>query len=223
MSIPPASCRPPSGQPPSITRAVLMLRLGAVALLAAALGAMIGLLTVPGARDLLLPKVAAPASIGGPFSLVDHTGRTVSHADFRGRFMVLTFGFTMSPDMAPALLQLMGAALDRLGPSADRIVPVFVTLDPERDGQAVLAEWVARFHPRLVGLTGSPEAVAAMAAAWRMPYRKLAEPNAPLGYVLEHAALIYLMGPEGSYVAHYGPSISVQELERGLRRELSGR
>ena len=194
-----------------------------VALLAAIAGALIAILVAPGARDRLLPSSAGQlAAVGGPFRLVDHTGANVTQADFRGRFMMLTFGFTNSPDLAPAQLQLMAAALNQLGRAGDRVAPVFVTLDPERDGPAELAVWVARFHPRLVGLGGYAAEVAAMAAAWRVPFHKVAD-AAGQGYAIDYPAYIYLMGPDGAYIAHFGPSIALADLVRRLETELSRR
>jgi protein SCO1/2 len=195
----------------------------AVAALAAILGALVAVLVLPGARDRLLSRaVVQHAAVGGPFRLVDHAGANVTQADFQGRFMLLAFGYTNSPDLAPSQLQLMASALNQLGRRGDAIAPVFVTLDPERDGSAELAVWVARFHPRLVGLGGAWADVAAMAAAWRVPFQKVPDSAGP-AYAIDYPAYIYLMGPDGSYIAHFGPSGAVAELVRRLERELSGR
>ena len=197
--------------------------LSAVALLAAIAGALIAVLVVPGARDPVLPSPADQrAAVGGPFRLVDHTGVSVTQADFRGRFLLLAFGFANSPDLAPSQLQLMAAALNQLGRAGDRVALVFVTLDPERDGPAELAAWVVRFHPRLVGLGGPGADIAKMAAAWRVPFRKVPDDAGP-GYAIDYPAYIYLMGPDGAYIAHFGPSVAVAELARRLERELSRR
>ena len=103
-------------------------------------------------------QTSGKALIGGPFTLVDQTGKTVTDQDFRGRYMLVFFGFTHCPDICPAELQVMSAALDELGPKADEVVPVFITLDPERDTQAAMGAYVKNFGSRFVGLTGSPEA-----------------------------------------------------------------
>ena len=221
MGAPNDSRRP--NRPPLGSRPGRGLIFSAVALLAAIVGALVAVLVLPGARDRLLPSLAVQvAAIGGPFRLVDHTGRNVTQADFRGRFMLLAFGFTNSPDLTPSQLQLMTAALNRLGRRGDRVAPVFVTLDTERDGPAELAAWVARFHPRLVGLGGPTADVAAMAAAWRVPFQKIPG-SAGSGYAIDYPAFIYLMGPDGHYIAHFGPSIAVADLVLRLERELSGR
>ena len=108
-------------------------------------------------------QTSGKALIGGPFTLVDQTGKTVTDQDFRGRYMLVFFGFTHCPDICPAELQVMSAALDALGPKADSVVPIFITLDPERDTQAAMAAYVKNFGPRFVGLTGSSEQIAAAA------------------------------------------------------------
>ena len=112
-------------------------------------------------------QTSGKALIGGPFTLVDQTGKTVTDQDFRGRYMLVFFGFTHCPDICPAELQVMSAALDELGPKADEVVPVFITLDPERDTQAAMGAYVKNFGSRFVGLTGSPEQIAAAAKAYQ--------------------------------------------------------
>ena len=114
-------------------------------------------------------QTSGKALIGGPFTLVDQTGKTVTDQDFRGRYMLVFFGFTHCPDICPAELQVMSAALDELGPKADEVVPVFITLDPERDTQAAMGAYVKNFGSRFVGLTGSPEQIAAAAKAYGWP------------------------------------------------------
>ena len=106
------------------------------------------------------PTVATSgkALIGGPFTLIDQNGKTVTDQDFRGRFMLVFFGFTHCPDICPAELQVMSQSLDALGPKAEEVVPIFITLDPERDTPAVMGDYVKNFGSRFVGLTGSPEA-----------------------------------------------------------------
>ena len=109
----------------------------------------------PAARERLLPSInvrsMGQALVGGPFTLTDHTGKRVTDRDFRGKFLLVFFGFTNCPDVCPTALQVMAAALDKLGPKAERIVPVLDQVDPERDTPAQLASYVASFHPRLVG------------------------------------------------------------------------
>jgi protein SCO1/2 len=159
------------------------------------------------------------ALIGGPFTMTDQNGKTVTDRDFRGRFMLVFFGFTHCPDICPAELQVMSQSLDALGPKAAGVVPIFITLDPERDTQAVMAEYVKNFGPRFVGLTGSPEAVAAAAKAYRIAYAKFQEQNAS-DYSIDHSALVYLMGKDGEYVTHFAYGTPPEKMTETLRRYL---
>ena len=139
---------------------------------------------------------------GGPFSLTAHDGRTLADTDFRGRFMLVYFGYTHCPDLCPEDLSVTSAALNLLGDDAARIQPLFITVDPGRDTQAVLAAYVESFHPSLIGLTGSEAEIAAAAKAYRVHRRKVA-PNAAAkdqaGYLVDHSSLAYLMGPDGAF------------------------
>jgi len=184
------------------------------------LGALAALVTVPTARDRLFGplKVASVgrALVGGHFSLVDHTGKRVSDTDFRGKFLLVMFGFTYCPDVCPSELQVISAALAKLGDKAERIVPLFITVDPERDTPSQLASYVQSFDPRLVGLTGTASEIAAATTAYRVYARKAADPKSTAGYTMDHSALIYLMGPDGLYRAHFTPGISAEALAQRL-------
>jgi protein SCO1/2 len=135
--------------------------------------------------------------------------------------MLVYFGFTRCPDVCPTDLREIALALRELGPSAQAVQPVFVTLDPERDTRAVLARYVASFHPRLIGLTGSEAAVRAMADAYRMYFRKL--PTAQGDYTIEHAAFTYLMDRQGKYLGFFPPGTSAQRMLQVLRAQLAAR
>ena len=140
----------------------------------------------------------AGASIGGPFQLTDHSGRTVSEADFAGRFMLIYFGFTHCPDICPTELQVMANAVDALGGDESRVVPIFITVDPQRDTVAHLKDYVAAFHPKVVGLTGNAEQIAAVAKAYKVYFSK--QPGAVADtkdYQVDHTSFVYLMGPDG--------------------------
>jgi cytochrome oxidase Cu insertion factor (SCO1/SenC/PrrC family) len=165
--------------------------------------------------------VAIPGgvSMGGPFTLVNTAGETVTEASFRGRWMLLYFGFTFCPDVCPTDLQTISAALDKLGPLGQRVVPVFVTIDPERDTPAVLGEYTKLFDERLVGLTGSKEQVAAAAKAYRVYYAR-AKSRDSSDYLMDHSAFIYLVGPDGGFRALFRHGMSVQELTDGLKARL---
>lgn len=200
------------------------LRLALVVLAGLAAGGLAALAAFPQARERLFPagniKVMGQALIGGPFALTDHTGKRVTDQDFRGRYMVVFFGFTFCPDVCPSGLQVISAALDRLGPKAERFVPVLITIDPERDKPAELSAYVQSFHPRLVGLTGAPAEIEAVTKAYRVYVRKVPDPKSTAGYSIDHTALIYVMAPDGTYRTHFVHSTNVEALAAGLAKLL---
>lgn len=139
------------------------------------------------------------ADIHADFSLTDHTGRAVTEADFAGRWQFVFLGFTHCPDICPTTLAYMASVLDLLGPEADRIAPLFITVDPVRDTAPVLAEYVSHFGDRLIGLTGTEAQIAEAAQNFRTWYEKVEDDAAPDGYMMAHAGHIYLMRPDGSF------------------------
>ena len=189
-----------------------------------AIGAAVGLAVLPGALDRLKPLAPLPAvgkaQIGGPFSLIDHTGKRVTDKDFRGHFLLVFFGFTFCPDVCPAALQVMTAALDRLGSKAERVTPLFITIDPERDTPARLAQYVQSFHPRLIGLTGTPDEIRAAASTFRVFHKKVKDESSSSDYVMEHTSIIYLMDPAGEFVTHFTHATPVDAIVAGLARVL---
>jgi cytochrome oxidase Cu insertion factor (SCO1/SenC/PrrC family) len=166
---------------------------------------------------------AAPA-IGGSFALTDQFGKPRTDADFRGHYMLVFFGFTNCPDICPVELQTISDALDQLdAKQAANVTPIFITVDPERDTPEALRAYVANFHPRLVALTGSVESIGTVAKAYRVYYAKATGTNAPSdpsAYVLDHFALVYLMGPQGEYVTHFSPGTTAQDMAADLRNRL---
>lgn len=188
------------------------------------LGTCLGLLLIPGATDRLLPKGGIPsigqATVGGPFSLTDHTGKRVTDQDFRGRYMLVFFGFTFCPDVCPTALQVSSAALDKLGDKARRVTPVLISVDPERDTPEQLQSYVSSFHPRLVGLTGTLPEIEAVARAYRAYYRRVKDERSTAGYSIDHTSIIYLMGPDGRFLTHFTHATSVDAMAAGLARHL---
>ena len=186
------------------------------------IGGLTAWLTLPGGQQKVMAPQASvgKALVGGPFSLIDQTGKRVTEKDFRGRYTLVLFGFTFCPDVCPSGLQVMAAALDKLGAKADRITPIFVSLDPERDTPAQLGQYVASFHPRLIGLTGTPAEVDAAAKAYRVYYKKVRDEKSSAGYTIDHTALIYLMGPDGSYIAHFTHAIGMDAMAERLAKLL---
>jgi protein SCO1/2 len=165
-------------------------------------------------------QTTGKALVGGPFKLVDQHGKTVTDEGFRGRYMLVFFGFTHCPDICPAELQVMAASLDELGAKADEIVPIFITLDPERDTPDVVGDYVKNFSPRFVGLSGSPEAIAEAAKAYRVAYSKFQEDQSKSDYSIDHSALVYFMGKEGEYLAHFPYGTPATKMTETLRRYL---
>ena len=160
------------------------------------------------------------ALVGGPFTLVDQDGRRVSEKDFLGKYMLVFFGYTYCPDVCPTELQVMSAALDQLGPEAERIQPVFVSIDPARDTPEVLKAYVGNFNPRLIGLTGTPEEIAAMAKAYRVFYAKAGNSSSNTDYLMDHSSIIYLMGPDGRFVKHMAYTTDAAKLATELQETL---
>jgi len=165
--------------------------------------------------------VSGKPLVGGPFSLIDQTGKRVTEQDYRGRYMLVFFGYTNCPDICPAGLQVMSAALDKLGKRADEIVPVFITLDPAQDTPERMATYVKAFSPRLVGLTGSESEIAATAKAYRVYYQKVPDDKDPSRYTIDHSAIFYLMGKDGSLVAPIAHTNDVDQLAGALSKAIS--
>jgi len=158
------------------------------------------------------------SAIGGPFVLTDQNGRTRSDHDFGGRFVLLYFGYSYCPDVCPTTLQDMADALAKLGPEGRRVVPVFITVDPERDTPAVLKKYVGAFGPSFVGLTGSLADITRVAHAYRVYFAKHPAPGG--GYSVDHSGTIYLLGPDGKLVTIYDASAGAAPLAADLKSRL---
>ncbi len=141
---------------------------------------------------------SGPAGIGGPFTLVNQDGKTVTERDLAGKPYLMFFGFTHCPDVCPTTLQQISDVLAALGPKADALRTVFVTVDPERDTPETLKTYLSSFDPRIVGLTGSPEQVAAAVKTFRAYAKKV--PGKGDDYTMEHTALVYLMSARNGFV-----------------------
>lgn len=162
--------------------------------------------------------IAAGQSIGGPFRMTDHRGRTFTEADLRGKPALLFFGFTACPDVCPTALAEMSGWLDALGPSGDDIVAVFVSVDPERDDVKSMANYLDAFDSRIVGLTGTSEQLAEFAKAYRIYYRKV--PVEGGEYTMDHTASVYLIDRDLRFAAlldfHMDPATAVGKIRRVL-------
>ncbi len=190
----------------------------AIILLAAALA--LGLASLFLIRDQT-PSGTGKALVGGPFTMINQKGETVTEKDFAGKYMLVFFGFTFCPDVCPTELQVMGAALDQLGPDADKITPVFVSVDPERDTVSVVVDYISNFRPGFVGLTGSMDQVKAMAKTYRVYFAKVENKERPADYQVDHSSIIYLMGPDGSFVKHFSYTTDPKAMADSLRQAIA--
>jgi cytochrome oxidase Cu insertion factor (SCO1/SenC/PrrC family) len=161
-------------------------------------------------------KATGEAQIGGAFTMVNHKGETVTEKSFQGRYMLVFFGFTFCPDICPTTLQVVGSALDQLGAKGEKITPVLVSVDPARDTPEALKNYVENFHPRLVGLTGTPEQLAVTAKTFKVFYQKVDNPTRPQDYLMDHSSILYLMGPDGKFVKHFTYTTDAKKLAEGL-------
>jgi protein SCO1 len=170
------------------------------------------------------PKIetTVTALIGGPFTLVDQNGKTVTDRDFRGKYMLIFFGFTHCPDICPAELQVMSAALDALGPKAAEVAPIFVTLDPGRDTPETVGSYVKSFGKNFVGLTGSQAEIDNAAKAYRVTHQKseYKGKDGNYGYSIDHSALVYLMDRDGKYLTHFAYGTPAVKMTETMRRYL---
>jgi protein SCO1 len=159
--------------------------------------------------------------IGGPFALIDHTGKLRTDEDFRGKLLLIYFGYSYCPNVCPTDLQQIGLAVDGLGAGAEAVQPIFITLDPERDTAAHLADYVSAFHPRLIGLTGSAEQIRRVALAYKVYYAKY-PPDSP-DYVIDHSSFVYLVDKAGKYIGFLPPGTAADRIIEMIALHLSDR
>ena len=164
--------------------------------------------------------MSGKAQVGGPFTLIDQYGKTRSLDEFRGSLVLLYFGYTSCPDVCPTDLAAIGAMLRSLGPQAEAVQPIFVTLDPERDTPGVLREYVASFHPRFVALRGSEEETRQVALSYKLFYEKVPEPKSG-PYLIDHAAFTFLIDRGGRYVAFFPPGTKAERMAVMVRETLA--
>lgn len=181
---------------------------------------LLGLLAVLALTQLprLLDLAPQPAPIGGPFTLTDQQGKQVTDADFRGKFMLVYFGYTYCPDVCPTTLNEVMKVYAELPPEQQaKLAPIFITVDPERDTVAQMNQYVTSFSPALIGLTGSPDQVAAAERGYHVYARKSgSEPN----YTMDHTSILYLMGKDGKFLRHFNGDAPPQEIAEGLKEAL---
>jgi protein SCO1/2 len=158
------------------------------------------------------------AAVGGPFRLIDQDGKPLTDQDLKGRPFLVFFGFTHCPDVCPTTLFEVSEVLRRLGPDGERVRALFITIDPERDTPEKLKEYLSSFDPRMIALTGDPEAIAATAKAYRVYTKKV--PLEGGTYTMDHTTIVYLMDKEGRFVAPFSLKRRPEEAAADLRRYL---
>lgn len=179
--------------------------------------AAIGLLVAAVGSIAWLHSHQAPA-IGGPFELIDtRSGRQVTDQAFPGKWLLVFFGYTHCPDICPTTLSNVADTMAKLGPLADRVQPLFITLDPMRDTQQVLADYTSAFDPRIAGLTGVPNQITAAAKAYKIYYARRVIGD---DYYVDHTAVLRLMRPDGSYETSFLSTSSSLEMAKRLRAAL---
>jgi cytochrome oxidase Cu insertion factor (SCO1/SenC/PrrC family) len=166
-------------------------------------------------------KTTGTANIGGPFTLVDHFNKTVTDADFRGRYMLIFFGYTYCPDVCPTTLTEISDALELLGKDAADIAPIFITVDPERDKPEHMKDYVKHFHPKIIGMSGSVEQVKNVAGVYRVFFQKAREKDAdPDDYLMNHSSTTYLMGKDGKFITHFSHGTSAKDIAAKIKSSL---
>lgn len=164
------------------------------------------------------PKLPFSTDFGGPFELIDHNGQAVSEQDFFGRYVILYFGYTHCADICPTALHTIGRALVRLGDDAEKVTPLFVNLDLERDSLEQLQQYVHFFHPSFIGLTGSERTIAMAAGAYGIRYRYAK--NEDGSTLMVHSGKIFLLAPNGEVLEYFPHEVSADWLVTGIARNL---
>lgn len=179
---------------------------------------------------LIQPKPPAPkeetgsgeVAIGGDFTLINQDGETVTNATFADHYRLIYFGFTMCPDICPVSLQIITNAVEALPPEeAVRVIPMFASIDPERDTPEVIKAYLEPYHPRFVGLTGDKAQVNVIKKSYKVYASKVTEQDLVEGYYMDHSGFLYLISPEGKYLAHFTQETPVSEIVTTIQEELN--
>ncbi len=171
-------------------------------------------------RSVQTAADTSPVPIGGPFTLMDENGQTVTDQTYRGKWLLVFFGFTHCPDVCPTALNDIALTLDQLGPLAASVQPLFVTVDPERDTPDIIKDYTDAFHPSIVGLTGTPEQIAEVAKTYRVYFKKVPQDDT---YTMDHSGITYVMAPDGKFAAHFSPRTPIDAMASKLRSLINGK
>ena len=149
--------------------------------------------------------------VGGSYSLTDHNGNSVTDKSFSDKFKIIYFGYTFCPDICPTGMAVISQALDLLGNKAQRIKPLFITVDPKRDNIEIMAEYHSHFHPSFSNLTGTLDQIRRVAKLYRVYYKK-SDASEAENYLMDHSSIMYVLSPEGEYINHFGPQITPEQI-----------
>ncbi|HTK79964.1 MAG TPA: SCO family protein [Rhizomicrobium sp.] len=163
-----------------------------------------------------LPSI--PPSVAGHFSLEDLNGRTVTDTDYRGKWLLIYFGYTYCPDVCPTVLNEIGTALNELGPAAGKVQPIFITIDPARDKTSVMKAYLKSFDPRIIGLRGDGEEIEAAAKSFHVYYQPRSLGNGQ--YTVDHSGFLYLIDPHGKFASLLTASLPGHEIAQELRKQV---
>lgn len=172
----------------------------------------------PGSGGGREASVTGAALVGGPFTLTDQNGKRVGDADFRGKLMLIYFGYTFCPDVCPTTLLDMTQAMDALGKDANQVQPIFITVDPARDTPEALKQYLVNFHPSLLGLSGTAQEIQATAKSYRVYYANAT--GKERDYLVDHTSIVYLMDRQGRYLTHFGSNVRGEQMAAAIRKFL---
>jgi cytochrome oxidase Cu insertion factor (SCO1/SenC/PrrC family) len=174
----------------------------------------------PSAAALMDAVMWNKEQIGGPFALIDQDARPRTDVDFRGKLLLIYFGYTYCTDICPTDLQAISTAIDKLGPAGESVQPLFITVDPEHDTPEAIKLYVSLFHPRLVGLTGSAKQIKTVAREYKVYFAKN-ERSKKSDPVIDHSGFVFLVGPDGRYLGFFPPGTSADRMVESLRPQLA--
>src|SRR5271166_6323841 len=182
------------------------------------IGLVVAVLILGTGAFIWLSQGGTASFVGGPFALEDGAGKQITDRDFRGKFMLVYFGYTFCPDVCPTTLNAVADAMDKLGPDAAKVRPLFITVDPKRDTPAVVRHYAAAFGPSITGLTGTPEEIARVAKEYRVYYAEHRTGAGPDDYSMDHSSVLYLMNPNGGFVAPVRADQTGDEIAANLKK-----
>lgn len=165
-------------------------------------------------------RSSGEVAIGGSFTLTDQNGNRVSDTQFRGKYMLVFFGFTSCPSICPVGMATLTQAMEQLGDNASKLQPIFITVDPETDTPAQMKKYLANFHPSIIGLTGTLEEIEAAQSAYKVYASKLADKDMTGGYNVDHSGYVYLMGKDGKYLQHFTYDAEPKKLVKDIREAM---